>query len=144
MVSNLTVQPLQHLQGGAIKLNKKCINLKGMMKAGPYSHAVEANGFIFLSGSVPVHPETGEPVVNSIKEATARTLDNIKLILDEAGSSLDKVVRVGVFLKEMSYFKEMNEVYATYFTSDQPARTCVAVKEMPADFPIEIEVVALK
>ncbi len=125
-------------------MEKKCINIEGLFKAGPYSHAVEAGGMLFLSGTVPVDPQSGEPAGSSIKEATARVLENIKLILDSAGSSLDKVIKVTVFLTDMGDFSAMNEVYKTYFTANEPARSCVAVKELPGKFPVEIEVIALK
>jgi 2-iminobutanoate/2-iminopropanoate deaminase len=125
-------------------LEKKCINIDGLFKAGPYSHAVEAGGMLYLSGTVPVDPQSGQPAGSNIKEATARVLENIKLILESTGSSLDKVVKVMVFLTDMGDFSAMNEVYKTYFTAKEPARSCVAVKELPGKFPVEIEVIALR
>ncbi len=125
-------------------MEKKCFNLEGMIKLGPYSHAVQAGDMIYLSGVVPVNPQTGAPEADNIEQATTRVLDNIKMILDGLGSNLEKVVRVGIFLKDMADYKKMNEIYATYFSNNPPARTCVAAKELPADFSIEIEVIALK
>ncbi len=124
-------------------MEKRCINVSTMPKAGPYSHAVKAGNMIFLSGTVPVNVETGEEIRGDIKKATAQVLENIKVILAEAGSNLENVVKTSVFLKDMADFAEMNEAYNTYFTENQPARTCVAVKELPVNFEVEIEVVAL-
>lgn len=125
-------------------MEKKCINVTGMSKAGPYSHAVEVGDMLYLSGSVPVNSQTGESITDDIKKATARVLDNISFVLEQIGSSLSKVCKVNVFLKDMGDFSAMNEVYQTYFSSEQPARTCVAVKELPGNFQIEIDVIALK
>jgi len=125
-------------------MEKKCINVDGLFKAGPYSHAVEAGGMLFLSGTVPVDPKSGEPAVGDIGQATARVLENIKLVLEAAGSSLEQVVKATVFLTDMADFGAMNEVYKTYFMANEPARSCVAVKELPGKFPVEIEVIALR
>lgn len=125
-------------------MKKNCINIDGLFKAGPYSHAVEAGGMLFLSGTVPVDPKSGQPAAGDISQATARVLDNIKLILEAAGSSLEQVVKATVFLTDMADFGAMNEVYKTYFTANEPARSCVAVKELPGRFPVEIEVIALR
>ncbi len=124
-------------------MDKKCINVSTMPKAGPYSHAVKTGNLLFVSGAVPINVETGEEIRGDIKKATAQVLENIKVILTEAGSSLDKVVKTMVFLKDMADFAAMNEAYKTYFTENQPARSCVAVKELPANFEVEIEVIAL-
>ncbi|MDW7739414.1 MAG: Rid family detoxifying hydrolase [Bacillota bacterium] len=125
-------------------MEKKCIDIEGISKAGPYSHAVEVGEMLFLSGTVPVDPKTGEAVRGDIKRATARVLENIKMILEGAGSSLDNVVKAGVFLTDMADFSDMNEVYKTYFTSEQPARTCVAVKQLPGNFEVEMDIIAIK
>ena len=125
-------------------MEKKCINVDGLFKAGPYSHAVEAGGMLFLSGTVPVDPKSGEPAADDIGQSTARVLENIKLVLEAAGSSLEQVVKATVFLTDMADFGAMNEVYKTYFTANEPARSCVAVKELPGKFPVEIEVIALR
>ena len=111
---------------------------------GPYSQATEVNGFIFTSGQIPLVPETGELVSDDIKKATARSLDNIKAILEEAGSSLDKVLKVNIFLDDVNDFAAVNEVYAEYFTEHKPARSCVEVANLPKKALIEIEAIAVK
>ena len=117
---------------------------KAPAAVGPYSQATEVNGFIFTSGQIPLVPETGELVSDDIKKATARSLDNIKAILEEAGSSLDKVLKVNIFLDDVNDFAAVNEVYATFFEKDCPARSCVEVARLPKDVKIEIEAIAIK
>lgn len=117
---------------------------KAPAAVGPYSQAIEVNGLIFTSGQLPIIPEIGELINDDIKKATARSLENIKEILQEAGSSLDKVVKVNIFLKDMNDFSSVNEVYSKYFTTNKPARSCVEVSKLPKDGIIEIEAVAEK
>lgn len=117
---------------------------KAPAAVGPYSQAIEVNGLIFTSGQLPIIPESGELINDDIKKATARSLENIKEILQEAGSSLDKVVKVNIFLKDMNDFSSVNEVYSKYFTTNKPARSCVEVSKLPKDGKIEIEAVAEK
>ena len=117
---------------------------KAPAAVGPYSQATEVNGFIFTSGQIPLMPETGELVSDDIKKATARSLDNIKAILEEAGSSLDKVLKVNIFLDDVNDFAAVNEVYAEYFTEHKPARSCVEVANLPKKALIEIEAIAVK
>ena len=117
---------------------------KAPAAVGPYSQATEVNGFIFTSGQLPLVPETGELISDDIKKATARSLDNIKAILEEAGSSMDKVVKVNIFLDDVNDFAAVNEVYATYFTENKPARSCVEVANLPKKALIEIEAIAVK
>lgn len=117
---------------------------KAPAAVGPYSQATEVNGFIFTSGQIPLVPETGELVSDDIKKATARSLDNIKAILEEAGSSLDKVLKVNIFLDDVNDFAAVNEVYADYFTEHKPARSCVEVANLPKKALIEIEAIAVK
>ncbi len=124
-------------------MGKKITDVEWLPKGGPYSHAVEANGFLFLSGMVPMDVEKDLAIRDDIKAATALVLDNIKKLLAEAGSSLENAVKVTVFLHDMNDFQAMNEVYATYFPENQPARSCVAVRELPMNFPVEIELVAV-
>ncbi len=122
---------------------KKIIGAPNAPQAiGPYSQAVAAGGFIFVSGQIPIDPATGELVEKDIRVQTARSLDNIKAILEAAGASLDDVVRTGVFLADMEDFAAMNTVYAKYFTHQAPARACVEVVRLPKDALVEIEVVA--
>ena len=109
---------------------------------GPYSQAIKVNGMVFTSGQIPLDPATGE-LETDIKLATKRSLENLKAILEEAGTSLDKVVKTVVFLKNMDDFAAVNEVYATYFTVNPPARSCVAVAMLPKDAVVEIEAVAV-
>jgi len=113
-------------------------------KGGPYSHAVEAGGLIFVSGMVPVDVEKNLKIMDDIRSATDLVLNNIKKLLEASGSGLDKAVKVTVFLRDMNNFEAMNEVYATFFLENRPARSCVAVKELPGNFPVEIELIALK
>ena len=117
---------------------------KAPAAVGPYSQATEVNGFIFTSGQIPLIPETGELVSEDIKKATARSLDNIKAILEEAGSSLEKVLKVNIFLDDINDFAAVNEVYAEYFNTHKPARSCVEVANLPKKALIEIEAIAVK
>lgn len=110
---------------------------------GPYSQAIRANGFVFVSGQIPIDPSTGELVLGDIASQTARVLDNLKAILDAAGSSLERAVKVSVFLKDMGEFAAMNAVYAKYFPAAPPARATVQVARLPRDVSVEIDVVAL-
>ena len=117
---------------------------KAPAAVGPYSQATEVNGFIFTSGQIPLIPETGELVSEDIKKATARSLDNIKAILEEAGSSLEKVLKVNIFLDDINDFAAVNEVYAEYFNTHKPARSCVELANLPKKALIEIEAIAVK
>ncbi|MRR20180.1 RidA family protein [bacterium] len=111
---------------------------------GPYSQAVEANGTLYISGQVPIDPATGKIVEGGITEQTTQALKNIKAILLAAGYTLDDVVKSTCLLSDMSDFKAMNEVYARFYTSEQPARAAYAVKGLPLGALIEIETVAVK
>lgn len=125
-------------------MEKKVYDIEGFVKAGPYSHVVEAGGFLFVSGSIPVDQKTGLKIMDDIRQATKLVLSNIKYALETVGSHLEKVVKVTVFLRDMADFGQVNDVYQTFFPENPPARSCVAVKEIPGNFPIEIEVIALK
>lgn len=109
---------------------------------GPYSQAITVGQFIFLSGSIPLKPD-GSLVTGSVEEQTHQVFANIRAILEQAGSSLEKVVKTTVFLKNMDDFTKVNEVYGTYFSSHKPARSTVEVARLPRDVAIEIEAVAL-
>jgi len=111
---------------------------------GPYSQAVKVNGLVFLSGQIALDPRTGQMIGQDIKTQTRRVLDNIKAVLQAAGSSLDKVVRCGVFLKDMNDFGPMNEEYGSYFRELPPSRTTVQVAKLPRDALIEIDVIAVQ
>jgi 2-iminobutanoate/2-iminopropanoate deaminase len=115
----------------------------GPKAIGPYSQAVKANGFVFTAGQVALDPTTGSMVGTEIKAQTQRVMENLKGIVEAAGSSLHKVVKTTVFLKDMNDFAAMNEIYASYFPSAPPARSTVEVARLPKDARVEIEVVAL-
>jgi len=125
-------------------LEKKVHNVDTLIKGGPYSHAVEAGGFLFVSGMVPIDIQKKLMITDDIKKATELVLSNVKVALESAGSSLDKVVKATVFLRDIADFNSMNEIYKTFWPESPPARTCVAVKEVPGNFPLEIEVIAIK
>ena len=118
------------------------ITTRGPKPIGPYSQAIKANGFIFLSGQVALDSKTGEMTGGDIREQTERTLENIKGILEAAGSNLHHIVKTTVFLKDMNDFSAMNEVYGRYFTTAPPARSTVQVSRLPKDALVEIEVTA--
>ncbi|WP_371362626.1 RutC family protein [Sporomusa rhizae] len=122
---------------------KKIVNTEKAPKAiGPYSQAIAANGFLFVSGQIPVNPATGE-VASSIKEQTQQSLDNIKAILAAEGKTLADVVKTTIFIKNMNDFALVNEVYGTAFAENPPARSCVEVARLPKDVLVEIEAIAL-
>ena len=110
---------------------------------GPYSQAIDAGPFVFISGQIPVNPATGE-IPEGITLQTAQSIANIKAILAEAGLTVDNVVKTTVFLADMNDFAAMNAVYADNFTAPFPARSAVAVKELPKQVLVEIEVIAAK
>lgn len=110
---------------------------------GPYSQAIKANGFIFASGQLPINPATGKIEAMDITNQTNQALKNVKAILHEAGSSLGNVVKITVFLSDISNFAAMNEVYKQYFISDFPARSAFAVKDLPLGALVEIESIAI-
>ncbi|MGB8542793.1 MAG: RidA family protein [Candidatus Acidiferrales bacterium] len=116
---------------------------KGPKAIGPYSQAIKANGFIFISGQTAFDPATSKAIEGDTAHQTQHTLENLKAILEAAGSSLDRVVKVSVFLKDMNDFSAMNEVYARYFPSNPPARSTVEVARLPRDFCVEIDLIAL-
>ena len=109
---------------------------------GPYSQAIVAGGFIYVSGQLPIDPSTGVFVEGGIKEQTRQSLTNAQAILREAGADLDCVVKTTVFLSDIANFAQMNEVYAEFFTAPFPARSAVAVRDLPKGALVEIEVVA--
>lgn len=110
---------------------------------GPYSQAVKANGFVFVSGQIPIDPATGERVPGGIQAETRQVLDNLRAILEASGSDLTKVVKATLFIADMNQFGTINAIYAEYFDTAPPARACVEVARLPKDVQIEIEAVAL-
>jgi len=120
------------------------INTNKAPKAiGPYSQAIKSGNMLFVSGQIPLNPETMEIVEGGVKEQTKQCLQNVSEILKEAGLSFSNVVKCGVFIKDMNEFNEINEVYSTYFNDYKPARACVEVSRLPKDVKVEIEVIAI-
>lgn len=111
---------------------------------GPYSQAIEANGMIFASGQIPIDPATGQFVEGSIQEQTRQALTNARNILQAAGTDMENVIKTTVYLSDIQNFAAMNEVYAQFFTEPFPARSAVAVKDLPKGALVEIEVLAIK
>ena len=124
---------------------KKVISTNNAPAAiGPYSQAIEVNGMIFISGQTPIDPLTGELVSGGVKEQTAQCFKNIRAILDEAKLTVENIVKTTVFLGDMSYFADMNEVYASQFNGAFPARSAIAAKGLPKNCMVEIEVIAVR
>lgn len=116
---------------------------KGPKAIGPYSQAIKAAGFIYTAGQIPFDPSTGQLIQGDAAEQTARVLENLKAIVEAAGSSLDKALKATVYLKDMNDFAAMNEAYARYFTKNPPARSTVEVSRLPRDVRVEIDLVVL-
>ncbi len=108
---------------------------------GPYSQAIEVNGFIFASGQIPIDPKTGE-MPETVEEQTAQCMRNVSAILEEAGSSLDNAIKLTVFLRDINDFAAMNEVYASFFSEEAPCRSAVEVAAIPKGAKVEIEAIA--
>ena len=125
-------------------MEKQIISTKNAPAAlGPYSQAVKVGNLLYTSGQLAINVVTGEFINDDIKKATAQSLENVKAVLEEAGTTMDKVVKTLVFLKDMNDFDLMNEVYAQYFSVNPPARSCVQAGKLPKDALIEIEVIAI-
>ena len=125
-------------------MTKEVINTNNSPEAiGPYSQGVIVGDFVYTSGQIPLNTVTGE-LVTDIKLATKQSMENIKAILEEAGTSLNNVVKTSIFLKDLNDFEAVNEVYGTYFIENKPARSCVQVAKLPKDAVIEIEAIAVK
>jgi len=126
-------------------MQKSVISTEKAPKAiGPYSQAIEAGGMLFISGQIPIVPETGKIVEGGIEEQSEQVLKNIGAILAAAGCSYDNVVKSTCLLADMKYFADMNRVYARYFHAAPPARSTFAVKELPMQVLVEIETIAIK
>jgi len=110
---------------------------------GPYTQCIKANGFLFLSGQVALDPATGKLVAVDTRAQTERVMENLRAVLEAAGSSMEKVVKTTVFLADLHDFNAMNEVYGHYFPSDPPARSTVQAARLPRDAKVEIDVIAL-
>lgn len=116
---------------------------KGPKAIGPYSQAVKANGFVFTAGQIPFDPATGQLIEGDVARQTARVLENLKAIVEAAGSSLDRTVKATVYLKDMNDFAAMNEVYARYFQANPPARSTVEAARLPREVRVEIDLITL-
>jgi 2-iminobutanoate/2-iminopropanoate deaminase len=125
-------------------MNREAIRTDAAPKAiGPYEQAIKIDGFVFTAGQIPLDPKTGNLVAGGIAAETRQVLENLKAVLAAAGSSIDRVVKATVFLKNMADFQAMNEIYAEYFSTSKPARSTVAVAELPRGALVEIDLVAL-
>ena len=125
-------------------VKKKVIQTEKAPRAiGPYSQAIRAGNFLFLSGQIPLDPKTGELVKGDIRQQTKQVLENIKGVLESQGLGMEDVVKATIFLKDIGNFNQVNEVYATYFPSSPPSRSTVEVAKLPRDADIEIEAIAL-
>ena len=120
---------------------KKIVTDKAPAAIGPYSQGMQIGDFIFTSGQIPLNPETGMLEGDTIEQQAIRSCENVKAVLEASGSSLEKVIKTTCYLQNMADFSAFNQVYASYFTSC-PARSCVAVKELPKGALVEIEAVA--
>lgn len=125
-------------------MDKKVISTSNAPAAiGPYSQAIEVNGFVFASGQIPIIPATGE-LAQGIEAQTKQVLTNVKAIMEAAGLTMANIIKTSVFIKDMNDFAKVNEIYATFFEGDYPARSCVEVARLPKDVLIEVEVIAAK
>lgn len=116
---------------------------KAPAAVGPYSQGIKKGNVIYTSGQLPIVPETGELLKGNIKDVARQSLENVKAVLNEAGATLNDVVKVTVFVADMNNFAQINEVYAEYFTEHKPARSLVEVSRLPKDGDIEIEAIAI-
>ena len=111
---------------------------------GPYSQAIEANGMVYTSVMIPIDPQTGELVTGGVEQQAEQVFSNLRALIEASGSSMDKVVKTVVFIKNMDDFGKINAIYEKYFTEPYPARSCVEVARLPKDVALEAEAVALK
>lgn len=125
-------------------MRKKIINTPNApAPIGPYSQAVQAGNWLFISGQVAIVPETGEVITSGIKNEAVQVMKNLQAILTEANISFDNIVKTTIFLSDMSLFADVNEIYGSYFTGDYPARETVAVKGLPKNVNVEISMIAI-
>ena len=126
-------------------MSKKIWNSpKAPAPVGPYSHAVEANGMLFISGQIPLDGESGKLVTSSIEQQTQKVMENLGHVLEVAGLSFKNIIKCNIFLTSMNDFNAVNEVYAKSFTDEPPARACVEVPRLPKDVNVEIEAIAVR
>lgn len=124
-------------------MDKKIVTSNTLKSVGSYSIAVESNGFIFISGQLPMNPATGE-ILMEIQPACRQVLNNIQTLLEENGLSLSNIVKTTIFLKNINDFAAVNEIYADFFSTEPPARSTVEVSNLPKGAPLEIEAVAIR
>lgn len=125
-------------------MEKRCVETpSGPPAAGPYSHAVQAGGFVFVSGQVALAPDGSGPKRGSFEEEVRQALSNLKSVLEDAGSSLGNVVKTTVYISDMEKFAEFNRIYQEFFPDFFPARTCIQAARLPRDFQVEIDAVAI-
>lgn len=126
-------------------MSKKIVNTaKAPAAIGPYSQGVEIGNLVFTSGQLPISSSDGKLIEDDVKKATKQSIENVKAVLEEAGTTLENVIKTTVFLKDLNDFTAVNEVYAEYFDENPPARSCVQVAKLPMDALVEIEVIAVK
>jgi 2-iminobutanoate/2-iminopropanoate deaminase len=124
---------------------KTIINTSDAPKAlGPYSQGILVNGMLFVSGQIPIDPQSGELIKEDISKQTKQVMTNIQAILKEAGMDLNNVVKASIFLSDMSNFEKVNEVYASFFRNEPPARECIQAAKLPKETDVEISVIAIK
>ena len=116
----------------------------GPKPVGPYSPAIKANGFVFVSGQGPVSMETGEHIVGSIEDKVHGVMSNLKVVLEAAGSSMDKIVKTTIYVTDLGNFKRVNEAYGQYFKDVPPARTTIQAAALPTGIEVEIDAIALE
>jgi 2-iminobutanoate/2-iminopropanoate deaminase len=141
--SSLPSRLWSRLKPGRTMMKKAIQTDRAPRAIGPYSQAIRANGFIFVSGQIPLDPARGEIVGTTIEEQTHQVLKNIQAILEAAGSSMAEVVKATVYLSDMNDFAKMNAIYAQYFPEPFPARAAFQVARLPRDVKVEIEVMAV-
>ena len=144
----MIIQKKKDLRNGKIKYNYHKMKFietpNAPSPAGHYSQAVEFNDLIFVSGQLPVNPETNEKVLGSIDDQTHQTLKNVKAILEAAGSNLQNVIKTTVYISDIALWGSVDKIYASYFGSHKPARAIVPTRELHHDFKIEIDIIAKK
>lgn len=123
-------------------MRKQIISSKAPAAIGAYSQAIKKGDLIFTSGQIPIDPETSAMVEDNIEKQTIQVMENLKNVLEEAGSNFDKVLKATVFLSDLNNFTKVNEIYKDYFTKEPPARSCIEVSRLPQDSLVEIEVIA--
>lgn len=119
-------------------------NLDNLPKGGPYSHVVEVEGLLFISGIIPLDINKNVVINDDIVSATELVLNNIKYIMENLGSNMQNIIKITVYLKDMKHFSQMNEIYKKFFPSNPPARSCIGVSDLPAGAIIEIDAIAVR